>query len=171
MKSSYRMLHLMMTIALLVPTVMGGSDIYVNVVVDPGVQLQITTKDGRTISLKKDKEQVGYGDPVISEDGKAVGWTGLYKYSTSYPVPWDLIVYSSGKMQHFGHGGGMPISEWRFEARGKRVAFRAETLHGPFKEYYELSDTASGRMIARYDPADSPGKPLPKWAEGLNEKK
>ena len=52
MKSSYRMLHLMMTIALLVPTVMGGSDIYVNVVVDPGGQLQITTKDGRTISLK-----------------------------------------------------------------------------------------------------------------------
>ncbi len=161
----------MMTVAFLVPTAMGGPDIYVKVVVDPDEYLQITTKDGRTISLKKDNEQVGYGDPVISPDGKAVGWTGLYKYSTSYPVPWDLVVYSSGKVHHFGQGGGMLISEWRFEARGKQVAFRAETLHGPEKEYYVLSDTTSGRMIARYDPADRPSKPLPKWAEGLNEKK
>src|SRR5262245_28694276 len=99
-----RMLHLMVTIALLAPTAMGRSDIYVKVVVDPGGQLQITTKDGRTISLKKDKEQVGYGDPVISEDGTAVGWTGLYKYSTSYAVPWDLVIYSAGKM---------PLWPWR----------------------------------------------------------
>src|SRR6516164_3598471 len=134
MKASYRMLRLMMTIALLVPTAMGAADIYAKAVVNPGGQLQITTKDGRTISLKKENEQVGYGDPVISEDGKAVGWTGLYKYSTSYPVPWDLVVYSSGKMHHYGVGGGMPISEWRFEARGKQVALRTETLHGPFKE-------------------------------------
>jgi hypothetical protein len=156
------MLCLLITVALIAPTVLGGSDIYVKVVIDSAGQLQITTKDVRTISLKKDDEQVGYGDPVISEDGKAVGWTGLYKYSTSYPVPWDLVIYTSGKMHHFGHGGGMPISEWRFEARGKQVAFRTETLHGPEREYYELRDTASGRMIARYDPADSPRKPLPK---------
>jgi len=65
----------------------------------------------------------------------------------------------------------MPISEWRFEGRGQRVAFRAETLHRPEREYYELTDIATGHIIARYDPADSPGKPLPKWAEGLNEKK
>jgi hypothetical protein len=171
MKASYRMLRLMMTIALLVPTAMGAADIYAKVVVDPGGQLQITTKDGRTISLKKESEQVGYGDPVISEDGQAVGWTGLYKYGTSYPVPWDLVVYSAGKMHHFGHGGGMPIAGWRFEARGKQVAFRTETLHGPEKEYYELSDVTTGRMIARFDPADNPDKPLPKWAEGLNDQK
>jgi len=35
MKASYRMLHLMMTIAMLVPTAMGASDIYVKVVVRP----------------------------------------------------------------------------------------------------------------------------------------
>ena len=80
------------------------------------------------------------------------------------------MVYSAGKMHHFGKGGGMPIAGWRFEARGKQVAFRTETLHGPEREYYELCDTATGRMIAQYDPADSPGKPLPKCAEGLNEK-
>src|SRR5215467_8169749 len=94
-----------------------GSDIYVKAVVDPGgEQLQITTKDGRTISIKKEKdqylEQVGYGAPVISEDGKAVGWTAMFKVATSYPVPWGLVVYSSGTMQHFGHGGGFPIAEW-----------------------------------------------------------
>jgi hypothetical protein len=166
-----RMLHLLLIIALIAPAAMGASDIYVKVVVDPGVQLQIKTKDGRTISLKKDDDQVGYGDPVISEDGRAVGWTALYQYATSYPVPWDLQIYSAGKIHHFGHGGGMPISEWRFEARGKQVAFRAEMLHGPEKEYYELRDTASGRMIAQYYPADSRGKPLPKWAEGLKQNK
>jgi hypothetical protein len=52
-----------------------------------GGQIQITTKDGRKISLKKEDDQLGYGDPVISEDGKAVGWTGLFEYATSYPVP------------------------------------------------------------------------------------
>jgi hypothetical protein len=179
------MLHLLITIALLAPAAMAGSDIYVKAVVDPGgEQLQITTKDGRTISLKKEKdqylEQVGYGAPVISEDGKAVGWTAMFKVATSYPVPWDLVIYSAGKMHHLGVGGGMPIAEWRFEARGKQVAFRAETLHGPARQYYVLSDTATGRMIARYGPyaygpdaddADRPDKPLPKWAEGLNEKK
>jgi hypothetical protein len=70
----------MITIVLLVPTAQAGADIYVKVVIDPRGQLQITTKDGRTISPKMENEQGGYGDPVISEDGKAVGWTGLYKY-------------------------------------------------------------------------------------------
>jgi hypothetical protein len=166
-----RMLDLFMAIVLVASTAIGALDIYVKAVVDPDGQLQIITKDGRKISLKKDNEQVGWGDPVISEDGKAVGWTGLYQYSTSYPVPWDLQIYSAGKLHHFGHGGGMPIAEWRFEERGKQVAFRAETVHGPEREYYELSDIASGRMIAQYDPEESPGKPLPKWAEGLNQKK
>jgi len=121
--------------------VSSGSDIYVKAVVDPGgEQLQITTKDGRTILIKKEglagTEQVGFGDPVISEDGKAVGWTDSYKIATSYPVPWDLVIYSAGKMHHRGVGGGMPIAEWRFEGRGRQVAFRAETLHGPEKEFY-----------------------------------
>ena len=165
--------------------VSSGSDIYVKAVVDPGgEQLQITTKDGRTILIKKEglagTEQVGFGDPVISEDGKAVGWTDSYKIATSYPVPWDLVIYSAGKMHHRGVGGGMPIAEWRFEGRGKQVAFRAETLHGPARQYYVLSDTATGRMIGRYGPyaygpdaddADRPDKPLPKWAEGLNKEK
>lgn len=121
----------MITIALLAPTAIAASDFYVKAAVDRGGQLQIRTKDGRTISPKKDNDQEGFGDPVISEDGRAVGWTVLYKYSTSYPVPWDLVIYSSGKVHHFGHGGGMPIARWRFIARGKQVAFRAEALHGP----------------------------------------
>ena len=50
-----------------------GSDIYVKAVVDPGgEQLQITTKDGRTILVKKEglagTEQVGFGDPVLCKN-------------------------------------------------------------------------------------------------------
>jgi hypothetical protein len=127
-------------------------------------------KTAERYRFKKEDDQLGYGDPVISEDGKAVGWTGLFKYATSYPVSWTLVIYSSGKIHHFGVGGGMPIAKWRFEERGKRVAFQTETLHGPAREFYEMRDTASGRVIARIGPADAPIKPLPKWSEGLQEK-
>jgi hypothetical protein len=152
-----------------------AADIYVKASADQD-DLRIVTNDGREILLKKEADQVGFDKIAISDDRQSVGWLALYPNSgTSYPIPLKLFVYSSGR-QHTFTGNGLMISRWGFQADGKRVAFRQETVHGEHGIHYELRDVATGGLIAEHNPPydrnnrPTPDRNMPKWAAELNVK-
>jgi len=147
-----------------------AAETYVRAAVDPSGQLRILTKDRREIAPKKEPEQVAFDRAQVAPDGHAVGWLEMYpNCCTSYPIPLALVIYASGKLRKFT-GSGLPVWRWRFEARGKQVAFEQETVHGGMGVHYELHEVKTGRLLAKYDPpfhsADI-GKP-PAWVVELN---
>ena len=75
-------------------------------------------------------------------------------------------------------GNKLPVWQWRFEAGGRQVAFRQETVHGGLGVHYELRDVATGRLVAEYDPAPDPDNKqhaalteVPKWVADLDAMK
>jgi len=148
-----------------------ASESYETVQVDQQGQLQIVTKDGKTITPRKARDQVGFDMPAISPDSKSVGWLALYpNASTSYPIPLELVIYTNGKARTY-KGSGLPVWHWRFEAEGKQVAFEQETVHGGIGVHYELRDVASGRLIAEYNPASGSASRQPQWVVDLDSRK
>jgi hypothetical protein len=149
-------------IVLLAPSSSSASDIYVSASVDEQGVLHIVVEGGREILRRKEADQVGFGKPRISADGRAVGWLADFpNCCTSYPIPLKLVVYSNGHTRTFT-GSGLPISRWAFQADGKRVAFEQETVHGGLGVHYELRDVSSGRMMAAYEPRIGPdNQPVP----------
>lgn len=65
-------------------------------------------------------------------------------------------------------GNGLPIWQWVFTARGKRVAFGQETVHGGIGIPYELRNMETGHLVAEYSPGrDTRGEP-PRWVRDLD---
>lgn len=151
-------------------------DLYLRASIDETGQLRIVTKDGREIVPKKEPDQVGFDQVMVSTDGLSVGWVALYpNCCTSYPIPLKLMIYSSGTLRTFT-GRGLPLWRWRFQAESRQVAFQQETVHGGLGIHYEVRDVATGSLVAEYDPPyDRDNKPvversLPKWVEELDAK-
>jgi hypothetical protein len=55
---------------------------------------------------------------------------------------------------------------WRFEAGGRQVSFRQETVHGGFGTHYELHDVETGDLLAAFE--DGEGRQRPAWVERLD---
>jgi hypothetical protein len=153
-----------------------AADLYVRASIDATGQLRIVTKDGREIVPKKEPDQVGFDQVVVFDDGLSVGWVALYpNCCTSYPIPLKLVIYSGGTQRTFT-GQGLPVWRWRFQADGRHVAFRQETVHGGLGIHYEVRDVATGSLIAEYDPPyDKDNRPIversvPKWVEEFDAK-
>jgi hypothetical protein len=153
-----------------------AADLYLRASIDATGQLRIVTRDGREIVPKKEPDQVGFDQVVVSDDGVSVGWVALYpNCCTSYPIPLKLVIYSGGTQRAFT-GQGLPVWRWRFQAGGRHVAFQQETVHGGLGIHYEVRDVATGSLIAEYDPPyDKDNKPIversvPKWVEELDSK-
>lgn len=150
---------------------------YILASVDKSGQLHIKTSNSRNIIIQKDSAQVGFDDIVISDDGLNIGWLALYNnVATSYPIPLELKVYTSGEIHKFT-GIGLPIWQWDFTEDGKHVAYEQETVHGGWGVHYELRVIATEQLIEMYEPEYGPNnrplgiqKNVPKWVEELNNK-
>jgi hypothetical protein len=155
-----------------VPAVATGR--YVEATVDEAGQLRIVTAGGQIIEPKKEPQQVGFDKPLISPDGRAVGWLAEYpNCCTSYPIPLKLMILANGRVRTYT-GSGLPLWHWRFEAGGRQFSFRQETVHGGLGVHYELRDVSTGRLVAEYDPpvgVDNrplPRQNVPKWVADLD---
>ncbi len=164
----------LLLLALVPPSTVLAADIYVSATIDDHGQLRIVTKGGREIVPMKEREQVGFRQPRISEDGRVVGWLAEFpNCCTSYPIPLKLVLYLNGRVRMFT-GIGLPVWQWGFQDGGKRVAFEQETVHGGLGVHYELRDVANGRLIAEYGPEVGPDNQalpvqnVPQWVEQLN---
>jgi len=176
-RSKFVAIILTLLIVLLPRSLVLAADIYASAAIDDQGVLHILTKGGREIVPKKEREQVGFSKPQISEDRRVVGWLADFpNCCTSYPIPLKLVIYSNDRVHTFT-GIGLPIWHWAFQAGGKRVAFEQETVHGGLGVHYELRCVATGRLIAEYSPKVGPNNQvltdqnLPKWVQQLNAKR
>lgn len=148
------------------PAAIAQVESYEQATVDENDQLRIVTRDGREIRPTNDGEQVGASYPAISPARNSVGWLALYpNCCTSYPIPLKLVIYSGGRQRTFA-GIGLPVWRWRFEAGGRQVAFKQETVHGGYGTHYELRDVATGRLVADFEPMR--GGSAPSWVQRLD---
>ena len=131
--------------------------IYRRADVDTAGRLRVTTSSGVTITPRMDSDQVGVAAPAVSLDGRSVGWLALYSNPyTSYPIPLVLVVRASARERRF-HGIDLPIRQWAFLDRGRRVALSQAPLHGAVTTHYELYDVDTGRRLGAYDQAPDSG--------------
>src|ERR1035441_3744666 len=112
--------------------------------------LHIVSGDGRDALAPKEKDQVGFSSPRISDDGAEAGWLSDSDFCcTSYPISLALIVYRPGKpIRRFE--GNRAIMGWHFVARGKQVAFYTDFLHGNSVPQHQLRDVETGRIVATW---------------------
>ena len=164
----------MLSILLLSLSAAAAADRYVRATVGEDGQLRIVTAAGRTIEPIKETDQVRFAKPEIAPGGGAVGWLAEYaNCCTSCPIALKLMIRSGDRVRAFA-GNGLAIVQWGFQSGGSRFAFHQETVHGGLGVHYELRDVASGRLIAKYDPAVGPdnqvlpSQNVPAWVAELS---
>jgi len=138
------------------------------VAVSPGPDgtAQITL-GGRTITIPKERGQVGISDVQMASDG-AVGWFAEYKVdAVSYPIAGTLVIWRAGKIVR-RFQTEQTFYSWAFYDQGRQAVYHTGPLHGEQKSHCELHDVASGRKIAVWDGDLDSGKRRPAWTEGLN---
>ena len=115
-------------------------------------RVQILLGDGRRIEMEPEPEQTGCRDVAVSPDRNAAGWlVEQPSGSTSYSVPFTLVVFRPGKpLQHFG--SGMMLYDWSFVGDGNQVEFSSGPLHGPGVEHptHEIWDIRTHRKIKQW---------------------
>jgi hypothetical protein len=141
--------------------------------IDANGNLQITTTDGKSITVPKEGKQTAIAEPFVSTDRAAVGATGQYENCcTSYDIPLQLIIYSGGRVHRYSGALGLAIFEWHFVEGGRRVAFGAQTVHFGCAVYWRLVDIRTDRLVdevAIPEPCSQVPDPkpvrVPAWAQ------
>lgn len=136
-----------------------STETYASADLDADGHLRIRTSGGRVIVVSKASAskagevfgpQTGFGRPVLSDDGRAVGATALFaNCCTSYDIPLQLVIHSAGKTHRFE--GGLAIFDWHFADGGRRVVFSQQTVHSSCGVHWELRDIASERLLDTVD--------------------
>jgi hypothetical protein len=158
-----------------------SAETYESVEIDADGNLRILTAEQRTIIVPKGGspkagesfgKQTAFGKPVLSDDRRAVGAQAMFENCcTSYDIPLQLVIYSSGKTHRFE--GGLAIFDWHFADGGRRVVFSQQTVHFTCSVHWELRDIATERLVATADIPevcgqipDPPKVKVPKWVTG-----
>jgi len=154
---------------------------YESVAIDADGNLRILTSEQQTIIVPKGGfakagesfgKQTAFKQPVLSDDRRSVGVKAMFaNCCTSYDIPLQLVIYSSGKTHRFE--GDWPIVDWHLADGGRRVAFSQQTLHFSCLLHWELRDVASERLVETADIRencgqipDPPNVKVPKWVTG-----
>ena len=162
-----------------VPT--ASAETYESVDIDSDGNLRILTSDHRTVIVPKDGapkagesfgQQTAFDQPVLADDRRAVGAQAMFgNCCTSYDIPLQLVIYSSGKTHRFE--GGLAIFDWHFADGGRRVVFSQQTVHFACSVHWELRDIASERLLAAADIPEACGQiphppkaKVPAWVTG-----
>ena len=108
-----------------------STETYESVDIDPDGNLRILTSEQETLIVPKGGsskagesfgKQTAFENPVLSDDRRAVGAQAMFaNCCTSYDIPLQLVIYSSGKTHRFEDG--LAIFDWHFADGGRRVAF------------------------------------------------
>jgi hypothetical protein len=114
--------------------------------------LAITTSDGQEFEAQRVPEQVGFDSPLISADGKQVGWLALFpNCCASYPISLKLVVLTESRQLHSFEGTNFSIFAWRFSGNSQSVAYSQGVLHGSNFRHFELRSIADSKLLAEYD--------------------
>lgn len=157
------------------------TETYESVDIDSEGNLRILTSERRTIIVQRGRspkagesfgDQTAFEKPMLSDDRRAIGAQAMFgNCCTSYDIPLQLVVYSSGKTHRFE--GGLAIFDWHFADGGRRVVFSQQTVHFTCSVHWELRDIASERLVASADIPevcgqipDPPTVKVPKWVTG-----
>jgi len=161
------------------PAPPASPETYESVDIDADGNLRILTSDQRTVIVPKRRsparagessgEQTAFGKPELSDDRRAVGAPAMFgNCCTSYDIPLQLVVYSSGRTHRFE--GGLAIFDWHFADGGRRVAFSQQTVHFSCSVHWELRNIASEKLVAAADipepcgqNPDPPKVKVPNW--------
>jgi hypothetical protein len=82
---------------------------------EDGSRLQLTTTDGRRTEAPRLPDQVGFGTPRRSRDGRYVGWLAMFdNCCTSYPIALKLVVLDEAGRMHTFEGDQLAIFDWCF---------------------------------------------------------
>jgi hypothetical protein len=82
-------------------------------------------------------KQKAFKKPVLSDDRRTVGAQAMFgDCCTSYDIPLQLVIYSSGKAYRFE--GTLPIFDWHFADGGRHVVFSQQTVHFTCSVHWEL---------------------------------
>lgn len=145
------------------------SSLYRSIYVDQQRQLHIRLYSGEEIRPTKLDEQVAFGEPKLSPDGKIAGWFAYYPYpgatnSSVEPIAGNLVLYQSGRIFHV-FSTAQIFWSWQFVNQGHQVAFCTGPTHGG-AAICELHRVDSGKLLARWFPADNALPPS--WAKSLH---
>ena len=158
-----------------------STETYESADIDDDGNLRILTSDRRTIIVPKGGSpkagesfgrQTAFGQPVLSDDRRAVGAQAMFENCcTSYDIPLQLVIHSGGQTHRFE--GGLAIFDWHFVDGGRRVAFSQQTVHFACSVHWELRDIASEQLLATADipracgqGPDPPKGEVPTWVTG-----
>ena len=158
-----------------------STETYESAAIDADGNLRILTSEQRTLIVPKGGypkggesfgQQTAFEKPVLSDDRRAVGAQAMFaNCCTSYDIPLQLVIHSSGKTHRFE--GGLAIFDWHFADGGRRVVFSQQTVHSTCSVHWELRDIASERLMAEADVPESCGQipdppkvTVPKWVTG-----
>ena len=134
-------------------------------------QLHIVLSSGKELLAPRRKYQVSFSSPLISPDGKTLGWLVNYPYpgTTSPsvdPIPQTLVLYRTGRVLRT-ISTGQVFWDWRFYHGSRDIAYCTGPTHGGGGECV-LLDIASGHLRERWLPENREDQQTPPWAEGMN---
>jgi len=141
---------------------------YRSVLIDEKGQLHILLSSGGQILPQKLYDQVTFGEPLLSQDHRTVGWLAYYPYpgasaASVDPIPGRLVLYRSGHvLQSFPTG--QIFWSWQFVNSDRDVAYCTGPTHGDAGQC-NLRSIKSGRILAQWFP-DAKVDP-PAWAKDL----
>jgi len=120
-----------------------------------GAHLVITDANGSDFPAPRFGEQVGFGKPRVSPDGKSVGWLALYpNCCTSYPIPLRLVILDHERRLHTFDGIKIAVFKWCFLPKSSAVAYMQTVLHGSNFEHFEARAISNGRLLGEYEYPD-----------------
>ncbi|AVP99719.1 hypothetical protein C7S18_22200 [Ahniella affigens] len=105
----------------------------------------------------------------VAADHCTVGWVVYYNHCCG-PDAIPLVLHLYRHDAHHRIQRSMPIWRWAFAEQGRDTLIYLETVHGGFGRIYERLDTASGRLVARWEPEVGPDNQIlpnqmpPAWA-------
>ncbi|MFZ0745039.1 MAG: hypothetical protein WAM85_11575 [Terracidiphilus sp.] len=131
-------------------------------------QLHIVSASGRRVVAPKDRDQIAFGQAIISPDRGTIGWFELYPDPTAFEYKASLlaerlVLFRNNQILHRFESDQV-FWDWTFVDGGTKVAYSTGPTHGGASECV-LRDVESGTVLTQWDVGS--GSATPEWARSL----